>query len=120
MKGFQHLFTFKGRAGRGEYFLHSIADVFVLILFAVAFAEVSEHTAASEILDTINLILFFVVLLGGMVAEVCVTVRRLHDLGRSGSHFFLSWIPIYNIYLALVLLLQAGDVKANEYGPARK
>jgi len=120
MKGIRHLFTFNGRAGRAEYFLHSIADVFVIFLFAVAFSEVSERTATSEILDTINLGLFLVVFFGGMIAEVCVTVRRFHDLGRPGSHFFHTWIPIYNIYLGFVLLLQEGQSGTNDYGPPRR
>lgn len=120
MRGIRHLFSFQGRAGRGEYLLHSVGDIFILIVFALAFAEVNERTAMSETLDTINLILFIVVFFGGMIAEICVTVRRLHDLGRPGSHFFLTWIPIYNLYLALVLLLQAGDSAKNDYGPPRK
>ena len=119
MRGIRHLFSFKGRAGRGEYFLHSVADIFILFVFAIAFAEVGSRTKASEILDTINIVLFVVVFFGGIVAEVCVTVRRLHDLGRSGSHFFLTWVPLYNIYLALLLLFEAGDKTANEFGPAR-
>jgi uncharacterized membrane protein YhaH (DUF805 family) len=47
-----------------------------------------------------------------------VTVRRLHDLGRSGWQFWLFLVPFYNIYLSLVLCFTRGSDSENEYGPA--
>lgn len=50
-----------------------------------------------------------------MADEVCVTVRRFHDLGRTGSDYWLLLIPFYNIYLGLVLLMKKGDESPNLY-----
>jgi len=43
-------------------------------------------------------------------------VKRLHDLERPGAHYWLLLIPVYNIYLALVLLFKRGTSGPNRYG----
>jgi hypothetical protein len=59
-------------------------------------------------------ILYLLVLLLIFVDEVGVTLRRLEDLGRPRFHFWLLFIPLYNIYLGLLLLLQATSNKPGE------
>jgi len=56
------------------------------------------------------------VLVGGLVAGAAVTVKRLHDLDRPAWHMLGFLIPIYNIYLSLVLLLKRGNYGFNDYG----
>ena len=48
-----------------------------------------------------------------------ITIRRLHDMNRSGwfSLFFL--LPILNVLLSLYLLFGSGSTGSNRYGPAR-
>lgn len=43
-------------------------------------------------------------------------VRRFHDLGKPGKHFWLLLIPLYNIVLGLRLLFKRGQSGANQYG----
>ena len=43
-------------------------------------------------------------------------VRRFHDLDRSGAHYWLLLIPVYNIYLGLLLLFKKGTVGPNRFG----
>lgn len=44
-------------------------------------------------------------------------VKRLHDLSRPGTHYWLLLIPLYGQYLGLVLLFQTGTRGPNEFGP---
>ena len=48
-----------------------------------------------------------------------ITIRRLHDMNRSGwfSLFFL--LPILNVLLSLYLLFGSGSTGSNRYGAAR-
>ena len=48
-----------------------------------------------------------------------ITIRRLHDMNRSGwfSLFFL--LPILNVLLSLYLLFGSGSTGSNRYGPVR-
>ena len=116
-----HLFSISGRAGRLEYFIHSFADVFALIVAFALVVMISGEDAmssASESEPSIAGLLFFLVVLAiGIVAEVCVTIRRLHDLGMSGSYFLGTMIPVYNFYLGYILLFERGEQGENPYGP---
>jgi uncharacterized membrane protein YhaH (DUF805 family) len=43
--------------------------------------------------------------------------RRLHDLDRLGSHYWLLLIPFYNLYLGCVWLFKKGTARRHLYGP---
>ena len=45
-----------------------------------------------------------------------VTIRRLHDTGRSGKYCCLLFIPIVGMILMLVCLCEGTDLNDNEYG----
>jgi uncharacterized membrane protein YhaH (DUF805 family) len=49
-----------------------------------------------------------------IVAFVCV--KRLHDLDKPGWHFWLLLLPLYNIYLSLVMLFVKGTHGTNQFG----
>lgn len=104
----KHVFSFSGRAGRLEYLFHSVADIFGIfaVIFAISFIESHLDVSVSEEAVAVSIL---VVILVGMIAEMSVTVRRFHDLGMSGWYLFATVIPIYSIYLALILFLKGGE-----------
>jgi len=51
------------------------------------------------------------------IIDILDTIRRLHDLNRSGRQYWLLMIPIYNIYLGLILFFKRGTRGPNRYGP---
>jgi hypothetical protein len=44
-------------------------------------------------------------------------VKRLHDMGRPGTHFWMLLIPVYGILLSFILLFKKGTQGENTYGP---
>ena len=42
-------------------------------------------------------------------------VKRFHDLDRPGTHFWLLLIPIYGIYIGLLLLFKKGTEGPNRF-----
>lgn len=46
---------------------------------------------------------------------ICVQVRRLHDVGKSGTWWMAGKIPFVSLYV-LYLYLKRGDDFVNEYG----
>ncbi len=113
---FKHLFSFSGRAGRLEYLVHSFADMFgiLAVIFAISFIEGQFNTSVDP--EFIGLAILSVIVVG-IVMETAVLVRRFHDLGMSGWHLLGTVVPLYNIYLALILLFRKGEDQANTYGP---
>ena len=45
-----------------------------------------------------------------------VGVRRLHDTGRSGVHYFWSLVPFIGSLIVLALMLGEGTKGKNQYG----
>jgi len=50
--------------------------------------------------------------------HISIVVRRFHDLNRSGHHFWLLFIPVVDLFIYLLLLLQPGSEGQNRFdGP---
>ena len=109
---FLDLFSPRGRANRAWYFWHILLDDFVVLGLIITMIVVSAIMG-----NPFLVIPMLGVILGGLWAAISITVKRLHDLGRPGWHFLLLMVPIYNLYLGLVLLLKRGTWGRNEYGP---
>jgi len=104
----------EGRYNRLKYFLITLAISVVVqvISFAVGFA-----IGMSGIDPGIASLAGFIIGIGGAVVYAFQVVKRLHDLDRPGTHYWLSLIPIYNIYFGLLLLFKKGTEGENQYGP---
>jgi uncharacterized membrane protein YhaH (DUF805 family) len=109
------LFTFEGRANRAWYFWQTLLDGFAITVLAVVLVMVGVAVGSPFGFLVVPPLLSVVV--GGSWTGIAITVKRLHDLGRPGWHWWLLFIPLYNIYLGLVLLLQRGTPGQNLYGP---
>ena len=64
---------------------------------------------------TVFLMGFFIFLLVPFFL-IPATVRRLHDINKSGWFAVFILIPLVNIYIALLLLSLSGNAKENTYG----
>src|SRR4051812_6383059 len=101
------LFTMQGPISRGPY----AAGTFLLPLPPTIVASLLLATESG-----LALLVALIVLGITQVAVASHVVRRFHDLGRPGTHFWLLFIPGYNIYLTCVLLFKTGDAGPNQYG----
>ena len=105
------IFSFKGRANRAWYFWHVLLDD--VVIFSMVIALVVLGTVLGNPIIVLPLI---GAIIAATWAAIAITVKRLHDLGRPGWHWFLFGIPLYNVYLGLVLLFQKGTPGPNQYG----
>ncbi|WP_282753517.1 DUF805 domain-containing protein [Desulfuromonas thiophila] len=108
------LFSMEGRYNRAKYFwvMLAIAVVGQLISVGIGIA-VGSSGGDPEAAGAIGLI----VGIGIAVVYAFQVVKRLHDLDRPGTHYWLALIPIYNIYFGLLLLFKKGTEGENKYGP---
>ncbi|MFM7120975.1 MAG: DUF805 domain-containing protein, partial [Gammaproteobacteria bacterium] len=70
------------------------------------------ETALSGLLYIAQLLFVLATLLPGLA----VSVRRLHDTGRSGWFLLLSLIPLVGAIILIVFFAQAGLSGSNPYG----
>jgi uncharacterized membrane protein YhaH (DUF805 family) len=55
-----------------------------------------------------------------IIPALAVSVRRLHDTGRSGWWLLVGVVPLIGCFILLVFTLQDSDPGDNEYGPNPK
>ncbi len=101
--------TFRGRARRSEYWMFTLFNVIV-----------------STVLFMVDMALGTMFLLGALyglaaiIPGLAVTVRRLHDTGKSGWWILITLIPILGTIAFLVFMFQDSYAGDNEYGPNPK
>lgn len=107
---------FSGRARRKEFWLFTLVHLIIifLIVFLVFFAsgDVYEDTEPNYILITI----LGLYLLGTIIPTIAVTVRRLHDIGKSGAWYFINFIPYIGSFWLLILTCMDGESRTNKWG----
>ena len=115
MKHFISCFTskyaaFSGRAGRKEYWMFILFDVIAAFVALVLDIMISAASGRND-----GCVFYLLYLLASLIPTLTVSVRRLHDTGRSGWWLLLSFVPFGGIVLFAFTLLP-GDSGANEYG----
>ncbi|WP_149828565.1 DUF805 domain-containing protein [Streptomyces tailanensis] len=100
--------VFSGRARRMEYWMFTLISS--LIYFGV---WALGRNIDSEIPE-------FVFLAAFLVPSLAVTVRRLHDTGRTGWFVLISFIPCIGTIVMLVFTATEGERGQNKYGPNPK
>ena len=93
-----------GRAGRPEYWWFALFYVLCTIVATVIDGVILRSSVLSSLVG-----------LALLLPTFGVTVRRLHDIGRSGWWILINLIPIVGIILMIYWLAQAGTSKANQY-----
>lgn len=106
--------VFEGRAGRKEYWLFILANLIVSVAIGLAAAGVSAITSMN--LMFISTIYAFAVLLPGLG----VSVRRLHDINRSGWWVLLGLIPFIGSVALIVMHCLPGTEGDNQFGARPK
>jgi uncharacterized membrane protein YhaH (DUF805 family) len=103
---------FKGRARRKEYWM--------FILFQIIFAFVAILLDFLLGLSFSPLItygwLYLLYVLATLIPGLAVTVRRLHDIGKSGWWYFISLIPLVGPIWLIVLLCTDSENGLNKWG----
>ena len=115
--------NFSGRSRRSEYF------VFILVrygvMFALAFAvggigTMMERSGGEQMRAPVGgmaIIVLGVYFLATIVPGWSITVRRLHDQGKSFKWLFLTFVPYIGVIASLIFGFWPGDDFENDYGP---
>ena len=100
--------VFEGRARRKEYWY------FALISFIIsAILSLIDTAIGINVLATIYGLAVLLPALG-------VSVRRLHDTGRTGWWIFINLIPLVGLIIWLVFMFTDSQQGENKYGPSPK
>jgi uncharacterized membrane protein YhaH (DUF805 family) len=106
--------VFTGRASRQEFWMFCLFSSVVSTTLTVI--DVMTGIINDRNLFGINTLYSLAV----MLPSLGVSIRRLHDTGRSGWKWLLGLIPFVGPVLLLVFFCQDSQPQANEYGPNPK
>ena len=109
----RNTFSIKGRAKRSEfnYFM------FLLLVFSIIFSSILNITSSSS-LNQHTAILIIILSITGLflsITQITVSIRRLHDLGRTGWFVLLLYIPLINLVFIFYLMFAVGSDDKNNY-----
>ena len=102
---------FNSRARRKEYWMFTLWNILFALLAALldySFGIVYPLVGYGPL----NIAYALFVLVPG----IAVTLRRLHDIGKSGWMYLVAFIPIVGWIWLLILLIKEGDQGNNAYG----
>jgi uncharacterized membrane protein YhaH (DUF805 family) len=109
IRPFTKFFESTGRAPRAEYWWFFLLYLVVYIAAAIADMSLSLGSADFGVLSTIWLLACF-------LPQLMVSIRRLHDTGKSGWCLLAGIVPLVGIIL-LFFMAQPGEEGPNDYGP---
>ena len=110
---------FNGRARRKEYWMYSL---FLVIAYIVA--AILDNVAgltfkmADQSMGYGYIYLLFA--LATIIPSLAVSVRRLHDINKSGWYYLISFIPFIGAIILIIWAVKEGDKGTNQFGPDPK
>lgn len=107
---FQNYFNFQTRSRRSEYWYFTL--FVVLVSFATALADLLMLGFAADEVGPLNGIFSLVTI----IPSLAVSVRRLHDIDRSGLFLLLALIPIIGWIVLIYWACQPGTSGHNRFG----
>ncbi len=123
---FKKFGQFEGRSRRSEYWFAELAN-FIIIMSWFLINTILMVTAALSDMETLGVILLmtngpiiFIYYVITFVPFLALSVRRLHDIGKSGWFLLLNLIPLVGGIIIFVFSVTDSQLGPNEYGPNPK
>lgn len=100
--------VFDGRARRQEYWMFGLFNFIIAVVLAAIGGII--HTQA----------LYGLYVLAILLPSIGVTIRRLHDTGRSGWWMLIGLVPLVGGLILLYFMICDSEPNSNDYGPCPK
>jgi len=111
----EHYADFNGRARRKEYWMFALFN-FIIALVLSFIDGLLGLTITGAGVGVLYMVYALIVLIPG----IALSVRRLHDIGKSGWMLLVVFIPLIGAIWLLVLFVTDSNPGSNEYGPNPK
>jgi uncharacterized membrane protein YhaH (DUF805 family) len=102
-EGFRNIVTFNGRASRSAFWWFFVGAIIIDVIGAII--GNAAHAVA------IQYIIYVIV----AIVTISLSVRRLHDSGKSGFWWLIGFIPIIGTITLIVFYCLPGTPGPNKY-----
>jgi uncharacterized membrane protein YhaH (DUF805 family) len=106
---------FSGRARRKEFWMFTLFN----FIFSVVTSIIDYLIGTDNIFGNYGLF-SLIYALAILIPSLALSVRRLHDVGKSGYMIFLAFLPIIGWIWLFVLYVTDSQLGTNKWGPNPK
>ena len=96
---------FSGRARRKEYWSFVLVNLVIMLAIGVVAGVLKFLGFLSPLYS-----------LAVLVPSLAVSVRRLHDIGKSGWWVLIGLVPLLGLIVMIIFTVKEGDHGPNAYG----
>ena len=114
LEAFKKYAVFSGRSRRKEYWYFVLFNIIVGLVLAAIDALLGTFSSASNIG-----LLSGIYSLAVIIPTIALTVRRLHDIDRTGWWVLINLVPFGSIVILIFALID-GTPGDNRFGPSPK
>ena len=107
---FKNYVNFNGRSRRSEFWW------FYLFNFIIGFILYFLVLVVNQFFIYLLLLYWLIIFLPGLG----LSIRRLHDIGKSGWYIFIAFIPFVGGFILLYFYCLDSENQSNEYGESPK
>jgi uncharacterized membrane protein YhaH (DUF805 family) len=107
--------VFSGRARRKEYWMFFLINLIISVVLIAIDSLIGTFSPQARVG-----LLQSIYSLAVLIPSLAVTVRRLHDTGRTGWWILIGLIPVIGGIVLLIFMLLDSEPGSNEYGPNPK
>jgi uncharacterized membrane protein YhaH (DUF805 family) len=119
IKALKQYVDFRGRARRKEYWMFTLYNYAFLVL-----ASILDYYLNLLITKPDGGVVYIVFIslygLAVLLPTLAVTIRRIHDVGKSGWMILVTLIPVIGVVWFYELMLTNSTTDENKYGPNPK
>jgi|TARA_A100001391_G_scaffold87590_3_gene58038 uncharacterized membrane protein YhaH (DUF805 family) len=110
LEAMRRSFDFAGRSGRSAYWFYTLTYFIILVLLIILDGVLGTLSA-----DGVG-VLSGIAVLVHLIPSLAVTVRRLHDTGRSGWWLLIGLVPLVGIIVLIVFACLPSQPGSNRFG----
>ncbi|HEV2323499.1 MAG TPA: DUF805 domain-containing protein [Terracidiphilus sp.] len=114
----QRYAEFSGRSRRMEYWMFTL--IHSIIVLALCTGIVGFGLLKQPVIGATSYLLLAAYGLAVLVPSFAVTVRRLHDIDKTGWWILICLVPVIGGITLLVMTVLDGTQGSNQYGPDPK
>ncbi len=117
---FSNYANFNGRARRSEYWYFAVFTAIIGTVLNILTAALNGSSGDGSTLGMIVGLIAMVVGIALFIPSLAVSIRRLHDIGKSGWFILLNIIPVIGTFIVLYFCIKDSETGENMYGPNPK
>jgi uncharacterized membrane protein YhaH (DUF805 family) len=106
--------VFDGRASREEYWMFQLWNSLIVVGTTVVWMAWSFSTQNPAPWFIVVVLLYGLAVL---LPSLAVLIRRLHDTGREGTWFLITFVPVVGPLILFIFTLLGSQPGDNQFGP---